>query len=306
MKYSDLVRAHHRQMLHQMEMIARGEDPRAIIPLGLREFDKRAGLKRRQLTLFGAQTGEGKSLWVKHMMESAARAGFQVLVFSFEDPKERTAERTLATLTGINSTKLMTLDLSPKELIQITMAAEEVGDWGDNITFYEGLKATSEVLSAIESSTADLVIVDYLQALSEEDGDNLERTLAKFCWRLNKWAQDTGGAAVALSQVNNKPEERGIRWMERARYKDADGPPNVEGFRPIGPSDLNWCSAAGHRAKDVGYLFRPGRYLKRFGHPAKDDVMEISYPKSNFGSEGLLRVGFDAKCARFYDLAKES
>lgn len=289
-------------------MKARGEDPRSIIPIGLREFDKRAGIKRRQLTLFGAPTGEGKSLWVKWLMESAAQRGYTVDVFSFEDPKERTADRSFSTVTDINNQRMVSLDLTPQELIRITMALEEIEEWSDRINFYEGLRETNEVLAAILGSTADLVIVDYLQALSEDDGDTLERTLAKFCWKVNRWAQlaPHKPAVVVMSQVNNKPEERGLRWLERGRFRDPDAPPVIEGFRPRGPSDLNWCSAAGHRAKEVGYLFRPGKYLRNYaGVKAPDDIMEISYPKNNFGAEGLIRVGVDLKTARFYDLPEK-
>ena len=306
MKYDQLVRARYEEILEQREMLARGEDPRVFIPIGLREFDKRAGLKRSQLTLFGAATGEGKSLWAKHLWEAAAKRGYRSKVYSFEDPAERTAERAMATETDINTLRMTRLDLDDKQVARMGLAVEEIGEWGELIDLDTDLRDPEDIISEIEGLSADdvdLVVVDYLQALSPEDGESLEATLRDFCWRLNRWAKNQKTAVVAMSQVNNKPEDRGYRQMERAQFRDADAPPYIGGFRPSSPSDLSWCTAAAHRAKDVGYLFRPARYHNRFANNRQDDnIMEISFPKSNFGSEGVIRVGFDLKTARFYDL----
>lgn len=308
MEYNRLVRARYDEIIDQVAMKDRGEDPRAIIPTGLTAFDKRAGTKRGMLTLYGAATGEGKSIWAKHLMESAAQRGYRVLVFSMEDPKERTADRTLSTISEVNNARMMSLDLTGGELIKLALAVGEVDEWGHLIDFRPGLLREPEVMEALEGcqdDPPDLVLVDYLQALPGE-GEGLERMIAGFCWKLNKWAQDTGSAVVAFSQVNNKPEERGLRMMEAARRRDPDADPYIEGFRPFGPSDLNWCSAAGHRAKEVGYLFRPGRYLRRFGVESRDDTMEISFPKANFGSEGLIKLRFDGRTAQLTDAHKET
>lgn len=304
MKYSELLRRRHREMVDQLAAVARGEDPRSIIPTGLRDFDRRAGTKRRMLTLYGAATGEGKSIWKKHLMEAAARAGFEVDVYDFEDPTERTADRTFSSLTLINNSKMQALELSDKEMTRIAIALSEAEEWGDRINYHPGLRRAGEVLSRIKESTADLVLVDYLQALPG-DGEGLERTIAEFCWELNAWAQVSGAAVVVFSQVTSEVEKRGLRMLEAQRRREPDGVPYVEGFRPFGSSDLNWCSAAGHRAKELGFLFRPGRYLRRFGTAARDDVMEFSFPKSNFGSEGTIRVGFDGKTARLFDLPEK-
>jgi replicative DNA helicase len=305
MKYSELLRARHREMVEQLAAVARGEDPRAIIPTGLRDFDKRAGTKRGMLTLYGAQTGEGKSIWKKHLMEAAARAGFEVDVYDFEDPPERTADRTFSTLTLLNNAKMQSLELSDKEMTRIGIALSDAEEWGDRINYHPGLRRAGEVIARIKESTADLVLVDYLQALPGE-GEGLERTIAEFCWELNAYAQASGAAVVVFSQVTSEVEKRGLRMLEAAKRREPDGVPYVEGFRPFGASDLNWCSAAGHRAKELGFLFRPGRYLRRFGHNARDDVMEFSFPKANFGSEGVIRVGFDGKTARLFDLPEKT
>lgn len=300
MKYSEVLRDRVEEIRDQREAIKRGEDPGAVIPTGLREFDKRAGIKRGVLTIFGAATGEGKSLWKLHLASSAARAGKSVLVIDMEDPAERTADRTLSTDTDINNARLQSLEVDDRDLIRLETAADDAEDWADRIDFHAGLLTADEALELIQDSSADLVLVDYLQGFPE-DGDTLERTIARFCWDLNKWAQDNRAAAVAFSQVKQSVEERGLRAQE-AMARRNPGQVYVEGFRPFGAGDLAWCYAAGQRCKELGFMFRPGRYRRRFGEATKDDVMEFSFPKKNFGSEGTIRVGFDGRTARFFDL----
>lgn len=287
-------------------MIARGEDPRAVIPTGLHEFDKRAGIERRILTVIGAATGEGKSIFKLHIAMAAAQAGYRVLLLDFEDPGERTADRSLSTLTNIDNAKILGLEISDVEMKQILTAAENVYEWGENIEFHQGLINTDEALSIIESSDADLKQIDYAQAFPESNDKTLERTISDFAWKVNKNAQESNSANLIYSQVKTAVEERGLRQYERAKGKDPDGPVFVEGFRPFGPGDLAWASALGQRAKGLGYLFRPNRYRRRFGEQVKDNVMETVWPKKNFGKEGRIMVGFDGAHAKLFNLDKKN
>ncbi len=306
MKYSEVVRARYEELAQQRAAKERGEDPRAIIPTGLREVDKRAGIKRRIMTLIAGTTGEGKDLYALHLMTAAAQRGYSVEILSMEDPRESTADRSLSSLTGINNARMQSVDIDERELARIALAAAEVEEWGDLIEFHEGSLTAKEATKLMRASTADLRIVNYVQAFPG-DGQALERTIAEFCWEFNAIAKESGCACVAFSQVNPvKVEERGMERMTRSRWKNPEAPPDVEGFRPYGVSDLAWCTSAGIRAKDFQTLFRPGRYLRRAGVAVNDDRMEISRPKNNFGAEGKMVVGVDLKTARFYDLPEKN
>jgi hypothetical protein len=236
-------------------------------------------------------------------MTAAAKAGHRVLVIDLEDPPERTADRTLSTITAINNARIGSLDLTDKEERQLVVAVNEAS-WADNIEVADGLTTADEAMEAIENSGAEAVYVDYLQGFPD-GGDGLERTIAGFCWSANKWAQEHKAGVVAFSQVRAIVEERGLRTNESAMRRNPGAPPDVSGFRPFGASDLAWCSAAAQRCKELGFLFRPGRYKRRFGDEAKDDILELSFPKRNWGSEGTARIGFDGQSARLFDLSKE-
>lgn len=301
MKYSVYARRRYKEITTQHAAKERGEDPRITIPMGLKELDKLGGTKRGILTLVGGATGQGKDMYAQHAMEGAAQAGYSVEVWSMEDPPERTVDRSLSKQTDLNNAKIYALDFEKKRLADLKIATANIEDWGENIEFHAGLLDAGEVLEGLEASEADLRIVNYLQAFP---GNDLERTIADFCWKANKIAQDDGCAVLAMSQVNTaKVEERGLRILERSQQRDPERP-NVRGFAPWGASDLAWCQAAGQRAKDLRFIWRPNYYLRQAGVAVKDDRMEITGTKNSFGSEGRVTVGFDGKTARLYDLAE--
>jgi replicative DNA helicase len=303
-KYTTVLQQRYQGLLDEKAMRDRGEDPNTFIKTGLRDFDKRAGIARSILTVIGAPTGEGKSIFKKHLQEHVAQSGMRALDLSFEDPPDRSADRTFSTLTNINNAK-MAMGCDAKDLAQIAMALAEAEEWADNIDYHYGLRTPEECLELLESTDWDLAQVDYAQAFPE-GSKGLERTIADFAWKLNVLAQERKAAIVVYSQLNSKVETRGVDRAESSRrFGDKSAGVDISGFRPFGVSDLSWSTALGQRAKGLGFLFRPGRYRKRYGEVVKDDRMELIFPKINFSSEGAVVVGFDGRSARLYDLEEK-
>jgi replicative DNA helicase len=302
-KYTEVLRARLEGLVSEKASRDRGEDPNSYIRTGLTEFDRRAGIQRSILTVVGAPTGEGKSIFKKHLQEHTAQAGLRAIDLSFEDPPERSADRTFSTLTGVNNARLAQ-GCNEKELAQVAMAMADAEEWADNIDYHYGLRTPSECLELLEASEWDLAQVDYAQAFPEGE-KGLERTIADFAWKLNVLAQERKAAIVVYSQLNSKVETRGMERAESSRrYSKEEKGVDIAGFRPFGVSDLAWSSALGQRAKGLGFLFRPNRYRRRFGEQVQDDRMELIWPKANFSSEGAVVVGFDGKTARLFDLPK--
>mgnify|MGYP006921325578 CR=1 FL=1 len=307
--FLEILKARHKAIKSERKAIAAGEDPRAIIPTGLHEFDKRAGHKRKILHLYGAATGEGKSIWKLHLMRVAAQQGYRVFVLDFEDPEERTADREFSNATGINNAKMMAGDLTDKEVMQIGLAVAEAEGWADNITMALGVRTAEEALDLLNEQEADLVLIDYLSALPHGKHGR-ERAISDFCWGVTKYCQEHNAAGIAFAQLVSEVSERGMRFYEmqkkssQYRNDDSKALPYIDGFRGFDNNDLAWCKDAGKTAKELGFMFRPGRYYKRLDPktPVKDDRMEFNFPKRNFSSEGRITVGFDGKTAKLYDL----
>lgn len=304
--YGDVLRKRYKGYVREKAARDRGEDPQTILKSGLRDFDRRAGIDRGVLTVVGAATGEGKSIFAKHLQEHTAQRGMKALLLSFEDPPDRTADRTFSTLTNINNAKLVQ-GVDGDDLVKLKDALSEALEWADNIEYHYGLQTPEDALEVIVDSDAALVQVDYAQAFP--DGDKgLERTISDFAWLLNEDAQKKNRATLIYSQLKGEVEKRGVERAEASRRFGKDGKSeksDIEGFRPFGAGDLAWSQALGQRAKGLGFLFRPNRYRKRYGENVKDDRMELIWPKKNFGAEGRVVVGFDGKTARLFDLAEK-
>lgn len=274
-----------------------GEPVLDSLSTGLIDFDRHGGIDRSILTVIGAPTGEGKTIFKQHLQEHNAKAGLKVLDLSFEDPPHKTADRTFANLTGLDSSKLDHAD--DVTLQRLKLVYDTTKEWANRIEYHYGLKTADECLEIISASKADLVQVDYAQAFP--DGERgLERTIADFAWALNADAQRNTRAVIIYSQVRAEVEQRGLRQLESSRRRG--GGVDVSGFRPASVSDLAWSNALGQRAKGLGFLFRPGRYRRRFGEADPDNRLELNWPKRNFAKEGVVVVGFDAKTAKLYNL----
>lgn len=287
----------------------KGLPPESWIPTRLREFDKRGGHKRKMIALYGADTGGGKSLWKWHLAWAAATLGYSVSLVDMEDPEEMLAERAFAHSTGINSALMVNAELTDKHISQMAIALAEMEGWADNVEVHLGVKTGVEALELLEESPADLEVVDYLSAFPHGKHGR-EREISDFMWGWTKHVQQHKVAGVALAQISPDVSERGLEKFDRAEARrkyqqdSKDRGPDISGFRAYDTSHLMWCTDSGRTAKEQGFMFRPGRILKRLGFKAEDNVMEFDFPKRNRGTEGRIRVALDLKTARFTDLAE--
>lgn len=307
MKLSEILRARYGGIKKEHEAIKRGEAPSGFITTGLKAFDRYGGIKRKMVTLFGADTGGGKSLWKLHLARAAATAGYSVTIVDLEDPVERTADRAFSSNTGIDSEKIGCGDLDDMQVAQIAMAVEEA-DWAENVELFDGVLTGEEALALFEENPADLEMLDYYSAFPHGQHGR-EREISDFQWGWTAHVQKHDLAGVGFAQIHQRVSERGLAAYEnhkRYRQKDANEPPYIEGFRAYDTGDLMWCTDIGRNCKETYFMTRPGRIYQRLKWPgAKDNRMEFDAPKRNWGREGRITVGLDLATARFYDLPEK-
>jgi replicative DNA helicase len=281
-----------------------GEPINLYVPTGIRKWDGNGGITRGVLTVLGGVDGQGKGIIREHLATSAARAGFRVAEFVFEDPEDKVADRWLSTATRIDSRALGLLNITSKDLEPIYASIKAAEPWSKNILFHAGLVDVSQVVESLYAldPKPDLVLVDYAQAFRAED-ESMERTIAQFAWDANVFAQKFNCAVVVFSQVVKDVASRGQAAFWSARKRDPEAW-DVSGFCPgPGTQDLAWSAAFGQRGRAVGYIFRPGYYERSMGKPeAKDNRIYIRWAKVNFGNSGTLEMGFDGPTARIFDI----
>lgn len=282
---------------------AAGEVVTPYISTGLKTWDANGGLLRGILTVIGAATGEGKSLLKLQLARGAAKDLNTVCMIDFEDPAGKTADREFAHATGLNSKLLGRLEISDEEFRRVEAAGIDVIEWGSRVAHHVGLVSTERCLQLAEESGADLILVDYAQAFPEDEDATMERTIARFAWKANELAQRKNCAVVVFSQIIREVEQRGYRIYERAKFRDPDGC-DISGFCPTGLSDVAWAKSLGERAKELAYIWRPGRIAQKLGGNLKDNRMRIIFGKVNFGDEKDIVFEFDGPTGTIRDLRK--
>jgi len=274
------------------------------IPTKLKRWDANGGITRGVLTVLGGVDGMGKSFVKKHLATTAAECGLNVAMIDFEDPKAKTMDREIAARTRIDSRHLGLASFDPMDLDKIFASLDEVKKWGSRIRYHAGLVGAEEIMSALEAMDPkpDLVLVDYAQALPEED-EGLERTIARLAWCGNVYAQKYNCGFVVFSQVKPEISNRGHAAFHAARKRDPEAW-DISGFYPgPGTQDLAWSSAFGQRGRAVGYIVRPGYYERALGKPgAQDNRIDIRWVKVTFGNSGIIELGFDGPTGRIFDL----
>lgn len=316
MKLTEILRRRFQGIKRERQEIKDGKPPGSWLPTGLREFDKRGGHKRKQITIYAGETGVGKSQWKLHCVKAVAVAGYSSTIVDMEDPEERTADRAFAEATGINSAKMLSGDLTDNEVFKISLALAEAEEWADRVEYFDGVRTADEVLSLFAEHPADMEVVDYLSAFPHGKHGR-ERSISDFVWKWTKHLQDAtdehpyGKVGLAFAQLSPDVSKRGLEAYSRDRNRqhynqnDKQTGPYIDGFRGYDAADIMWCTDVGRNAKELGFMFRPGRILKRLKHKAEDNIMEFDFPKRNWGAEGRIRVGIDLKTSRFSDLKEK-
>jgi replicative DNA helicase len=288
----------------QLERRAQGEVVNPFVPTGLRAWDENGGILRGILTVIGAATGEGKSIVKLQLARGAAKSLHRVCMIDFEDPKEKTADRVYSGVTGIDNRVLGLLKIEDLDVRRLDAAIAEVTPWAEFIEHHVGLLSTERCLEIMDSTEADIILVDYAQAFPEDDDTTMERTIARFAWAANELAQRKNKAIVVFSQIVRGVEERGYRIFERAKFRDPDRI-DVSGFAPGGLSDVAWAKSLGERAKELLYIWRENRIARKLGARVEDNRLRIIPGKVNFGYETDLVFEFDGPTATIRDLPRK-
>jgi replicative DNA helicase len=297
---ADVLNERLKEIKDGLDKKSRGEAIFPSVPTGLRAWDKNGGILRGILTVLGAATGEGKSIVKLQLARGAAQSGHRVLMLDFEDPREKTADRAFSAVTGIDNRLLGLLNIEEFDLARLEGAIEELRGWAGRVVFEAGLVSVSVALERMRKFDGDLILVDYAQAFPEDEGKNMERTIANFAWEANSLAQKKNCAVVVFSQIVREVEERGYRIYERAKWRDPDKI-DVSGFCPGGLSDISWAKTLGERSKELGYLWRENRIAKKLGANVRDNKMRVVWGKVNFGEEKDILLEFDGPTATIKD-----
>lgn len=272
------------------------------VPTGLHRLDDATtGLQDGDLTILAARPGIGKTSCA---VEIARRVGdlvkpgdsgpdafrpFGAALFSLEMPKAQIAQRVICSDAEV-------------ELRKARMGMFDRTDWSKLTSAVQRLRTTDQFfiddtaalsLFQIRAMVRDvdaelrrknrrlrLVVVDYLQlATGSASADTREQEVASISRGLKALAKEMMLPVLALSSINRAVESR------------ADKRPMMSDLRESGSIESD--------ADNIIFIYRDDYYDDQSKEPG---IAELIIAKQRNGPTGTVKVGFDARRTRFYNL----
>ncbi|MFD2330059.1 replicative DNA helicase [Cohnella sp. GCM10020058] len=244
------------------------------IMTGWQEIDRMTlGWQRTDLIVVGARTSMGKSAFALEVAMRASRRGYKVAIFSLEMTLEQNYNRMMACLARVSMQSIRVGQLTDSQLGDISVQMDAITKI--HIDDERGVTAeyiTSEMRRLKRQEGLDLVIIDYLQEVSEPAGhnDNAGSALHRVCQKFRSAAKDCDCSIIGLSQVKREVEVRANK-------------------RPM-TSDLSGSAAIEAAADGIILLYRDEYY-----NPDTDDrgVLEVNIAKQRNGPTGVVKMKYE-------------
>lgn len=255
---------------------------------GFDDLDKIVdSLQPADLVIVAGRPSMGKTTFAMNLVENAVRTSEKVvLVYSLEMPANTLVNRMLASIGGIDLTRVSTGKLEDQDWGKLVKAAELLNQ--PNRFFIDDTAGMSP--SAMRAETRrilkahgpiGLIMVDYLQLMRipGASGKNRTNEISEISRSLKALAKEFDCPVVALSQLNRSLEARPDK-------------------RPLN-SDLRESGAIEQDADVIMFVYRDEVY-----HPESKfkGTAEIIIGKQREGPLGFCRLAFVGNLSRFENL----
>lgn len=190
------------------------------IRTGFATMDKHTlGMQPGKVWVVSGRPGDGKSVLMQNLVESALDQGKRVRIYPLEMSQQEQALRVLCSQGQLDNGKIGWGALSHGEMAAMAQAVRRMKAMNADIVDTDGATA-SDILADIEQSDADVVMVDYLQLMEDtaRKGANREEIIAGISRRLKRTAKKANKVVLTASQLNDQGQLR----ESRAIGQDAD------------------------------------------------------------------------------------
>jgi replicative DNA helicase len=285
------LRALIKNVEERYEARRRGE-PTTEIMTGFEAIDALTlGLRPGQVIVVAARPGMGKSALVANILEHAAGADTAALMFPLEMSAAEMWTRWIVSR-GVAAHRLRTGELEPSHWVALTRAAGEVACkplWIDDVS--DCGNATAQELRSrarrwrcgpAREYRRAIIAVDYLQ-LVDGSGAHTDDTraaeVARVSRSLKALAKELHSPVIAVASLNRQCE---LRQNKRPTMADLRDSGQIESDADI-----------------IAFLYRDEVYN---ADSCDKGTAEVIVAKHRDGDIATLRLGWNAKRVRFYDL----
>ncbi|MCI0372087.1 MAG: replicative DNA helicase [candidate division NC10 bacterium] len=271
------------------------------VPTGFGDLDElTSGLQPADLIIVAGRPSMGKTSFALNVAANAARADppTSVAVFSLEMAKEQLVQRMLCTEARVDSHRLRTGKLGPRDWPELTKAAGRLSEmpiYIDDTPAITTLEIRAKARRLKAEGKLGLVIVDYLQLIRGRGRvESRQQEISEISRSLKALAKEVNVPVMALSQLSRAVESR--------------TPPRPQ------LSDLRESGAIEQDADVVAFLYRKGFYQAqeraRKSEAAglteeadgEDRTTEIIVSKQRNGPTGSVFLSFLREYTRFEEL----
>jgi replicative DNA helicase len=260
--------------LEALDYLHRARSSSGLVGLatGIRSLDTMTqGLMDSAMIVVAARPGMGKSALAMQIAKTAAQQllprGEQVVIASLEMGRVDLFLRLLSDESGVDGTRVRSLQLSPQELVEIEDAAARLSPLP--MTYLdEGVFTPATLVSRVRREHSrkpvGMVVLDYIQLMDQPRAESRQVAVADCSRALKALARTLHCPVVALSQLNRSCEARVDK-------------------RPM-MSDLRDSGAIEQDADQIWFLYRPGYY----SGDSSDHNAEIIVAKNRNGRTGTV------------------
>lgn len=243
---------------------------------------KLGGFKRGDLVILAARPSMGKTALALNFAQKVAKKWRNVAIFSLEMSKEQLTDRLIAAAMGVDSWKLHKWHLSNDEFSRMGDALEMLSKsriYLDDSPAWEGLTSIKSKSRRLKmESGLDLIIIDYLQLMSNGNSLNRVQEVSDISRGLKALARELDVPVIALSQLS-----RAVEWRPDKR--------------PV-MSDLRESGSIEQDADVILMLYRDDYYHEISETP---NITNVFIRKNRNGPTGQLDLKFEKSQQKFIE-----
>ena len=175
-------------------------------------LDNKLGwMKAWDMVVLAARPSMWKTAFALNLAQNIGFKWKNVAIFSLEMSKEQLTDRMIASAMWINSWKLAKWELSDEEFMKIGEAMEKLSQaniYIDDTAWWNLTDLKSKCRRLKMESWLDLVIIDYLQLMSNWNSLNRVQEISEISRWIKALARELDCPIIALSQLSRQLESR--------------------------------------------------------------------------------------------------
>ncbi len=181
---------------------------------GFSDIDRFTAYQPGEIWYVAARRSAGKTAFLQTLNDMLSGRGIPTLLVSIEQPLPQLLDRTVAAATGIDSMRLARGKIDPSEFSHVSQQLERLAK---RPAYYieDGAMDTTRLNAQVQIAVARwgvrVVFVDYVQLLTDREGDSKVEQVGNISRKLKLIAARHNVTIVAASQTNKTGD---LRWAQ--------------------------------------------------------------------------------------------